>query len=171
MNIIDWYLEDHPANFKQLILSDGVGRSEKLLSTLSSRRTSSKLDIAVLSPSQPSDKDLQPFLAYVRDKYINSEKGASDLAKSINEFKANCSTNPRRCTPDNILKATDYVIQMIQATVAVIHAFKQSHNSLCGESTVGLCDSLVDSQLFYHNIQSHLQKSNTFISLGKLNFT
>ena len=171
MNIIDWYLEDHPANFKQLILSDGVGRSEKLLSTLSSRRTSSKLDIAVLSPSQPSDKDLQPFLAYVRDKYINSEKGASDLAKSINEFKANCNTNPRRCTPDNILKATDYVIQMIQATVAVIHAFKQSHNSLCGESTVGLCDQLVDSQLFYHNIQSHLQKSNTFISLGKLNFT
>lgn len=170
MKIIDWYLADQPSKRKQLISSDGIGRSETVLNHLRSSGNNSKLDIVVVSSAQPSANQLEPFLSYVHHKYNNPDSSTPQLKLLLNEFKSGCRP-ASKCTSDNLLKATEYVIEMIKATASMLNAFKQTHTDLCGESHASLCDEVMNSSLFYSVLRDQVQNTNAFISMDKLNFT
>lgn len=159
------------ANNKFMLASDGVSESQEVLRVYQESSGKRSLQLVAISSFFESQK-LAPFLEY-KTQRLSSISNTSNLDVHLNQYKSYCSSHSdcsMQQAKQDLINTIDNTQDMMHATIAIVSAFKQVHQSLCGSDVLVVCDRLLESSIFYEKMLSEVKIGKINISLGDQDF-
>lgn len=150
---------------RTFLASDGIGADPRILQIVSGDdNANGKLQLVTISPYR-RNTEMTDLRTYMSNRISGVKNGTLGVNLLLEKYNSQCPVDD--CT-SALLDVTDSTLQTMQAVVALLNAFKLTHNINCSSQS-GVCDFLMDSRTFYPTLLNKLRSSLSTASIGNLN--